>query len=121
MCKNVEYNKIIGYEIEPVAVQISNGRLADKRDVLIVNNDIFDCFPYGVNIFYLYNPFPAKSAVKFVEYLNERYNHGLIIIYYNPVFLFVFEDHKIYEIQEFEIEDGIPWVAVIHKKNTITV
>ncbi len=116
---NVEYKKIIGYEVERKTANNVAKRFSEKRDIYVHNKDIFDCFPVDANIFYLYNPFPEKSVVKFVEFITKLYVSDIEIVYYNPVYINVFTDNAFYEIKEIEIADGVPWVAIIHKKNTI--
>ena len=116
---NVQFKKIIGFEVESSTASNIVKRFKQKRGISILNKDIFDHFPLDANIFYLYNPFPEKSVGKFVEFIDKSYDSDLTIIYYNPVFLNVFNNNPFYKAREIKIADGIPWVAIIHKKNTI--
>jgi len=109
---NTSANKIIGYEVSIETFNISVKRVSKNARLEIINQDIFENFPYNANIFYLYNPFSSFYVNKFADNI-LKLKHKCLIIYYNPVFLHIFKDRCEFIINEFEVMDGIPWVAII--------
>ena len=91
-------NKMVGYEINKNKCVDTVKGLKRFKNVLIIDQDIFDDFPKYANIFYLFNPFHNELIIKFIDEIKKIKSKELIIIYNNPIHINSF-DTTIFSIQ----------------------
>ena len=87
-------NKMIGYEINVPLAELTKKRLLRYKNVTIVSGNILESFPYGANLFYLFNPFKKEMMNKFKESIAEIKNNKPVLLYFNPTCLEVFNDSR---------------------------
>ena len=78
-------NEMIGYEINKKKCVDTVLGLKRFKNVLIIDQDIFDDFPVHATIFYLFNPFHNELVLKFIDEIKRIKNKELVIIYNNPI------------------------------------
>jgi len=98
-------NKIIGIEYDQPTASKLKKRMARYKNVNIIYGDAIDNIPKEATVFYLFNPFEEKLMIRFRDKLKElfRGKKNIMIIYYRPLQLQVFENDTVWSIEEFEI------------------
>lgn len=98
-------NRIVGIEIIPEVAEFARARLKRYPQVEIITGDATQLIPPEGTIFYLFNPFSEKLMEAFAERLAERVKAGgarPLVVYFNPLFLGVFERRGGWHIREVE-------------------
>jgi SAM-dependent methyltransferase len=73
------FKKVIGVEINPISFKIAQSNLR-RKDIALINDDVRNIDLSGVDIFFLYNPFPEEIMLTFIRSIKR----GSRVIYLNP-------------------------------------
>ena len=88
-------NKIIGLELDKEIAKQTANQLSRWKNVSIIEGNAIHNIPKDGTIFYFYNPFSVEIVKQFEETLAKMFqNKPIIIIYYNPKSIQVFQNSK---------------------------
>ncbi len=115
-------NKIYGYELDDDIASLAKKKFAGHENVTIISGNILDRFPTDADVFYLANPFGAKTTGEFKSRLVETYygKKEIAIVSFYCMHIDVFRNDPRFNIQEIDFpkwsvarDSGFPWYAVI--------
>ena len=98
-------NRIYGLEYETDLVAQIQQRLGRYPNVKVIAGDALANLPPDATLFYLFNPFTEPVTVAFKQRLVEVYGArgNITVLYYNCVFLHVFQNDPRWEIEKIEM------------------